>query len=86
MVSSSGFPALAEDAREPIVSRAGHHWAARLNPLLLKHVCAEPVDLSDLELLDDELFRSLEQLLEMDAEVIDCSHKRSTGLSDPLHR
>ena len=36
----------------------GFHWAARLNPTLLKHACTEPLMLEDLQLLDYELWKS----------------------------
>ena len=45
----------------------GHHFAdAHLNMVLLKHMASEPVGLDDLELVDNELFKSLDQLRTMD--------------------
>ena len=45
----------------------GHHLEhLRLNPILLKHVVAEPLSLKDLALLDEDLARGLDALLHMD--------------------
>jgi len=45
----------------------GHHLEhLRLNPILLKHVVAEPLSLKDLALLDGDLARGLDALLHMD--------------------
>ena len=45
----------------------GHHLEhLRLNPILLKHVVAEPLSLKDLALLDEDLARGLDALLNMD--------------------
>ena len=45
----------------------GHHLEhLRLNPILLKHVVAEPLSLKDLALLDEDLAKGLDALLNMD--------------------
>ena len=45
----------------------GHHLEhLRLNPVLLKHVVAEPLSLKDLALLDEDLAKGLDALLHMD--------------------
>ncbi|KAH8071925.1 ubiquitin protein ligase [Aureococcus anophagefferens] len=50
----------------------GHHFAnAHLNMVILKHIASEPVALGDLELVDKELFKSLDQLRTMDPELVE---------------
>ncbi|KAK7235861.1 ubiquitin protein ligase [Aureococcus anophagefferens] len=49
----------------------GHHLGAYLNPVLMKFVAAEPVELEDLQLLDFELWRSLDQLAVMAPDVVE---------------
>ena len=49
----------------------GHHLGAYLNPVLMKFVAAEPVELEDLQLLDFELWRSLDQLADMAPDVVE---------------
>ena len=49
----------------------GHHLEhLRLNPILLKHVVAEPLSLKDLALLDEDLARGLDALLNMDPDDV----------------
>ena len=49
----------------------GHHLEhLRLNPILLKHVVAEPLSLKDLALLDGDLARGLDALLNMDPDDV----------------
>jgi len=49
----------------------GHHLEhLRLNPILLKHVVAEPLSLKDLALLDGDLARGLDALLHMDPDDV----------------
>lgn len=50
----------------------GHHFAnAHLNMVILKHIASEPVALGDLELVDNELYKSLDQLRTMDPELVE---------------
>ena len=49
----------------------GHHLEhLRLNPILLKHVVAEPLCLKDLALLDGDLAKGLDALLHMDPDDV----------------
>ena len=49
----------------------GHHLEhLRLNPVLLKHVVAEPLCLKDLALLDEDLAKGLDALLHMDPDDV----------------